>query len=149
MAERRSHHVAHRLVHVRRGTDHQRVLAAGLGQEAPGRCPPGEAGRRLVRTGEHHGANTGGRNQVLAYGSVGHGQEPEGWSPTPAACNCRARAPAVAWASGAGLRTTALPAARAASVPPAGIAYGKFQGGATTTVPKGWLSTSTSSWPRT
>ncbi len=39
--------------------------------------------------------------------------------------------------SGAGFKMTALPAASAAQTPPAGIAYGKFHGGTTTTVPSG------------
>ena len=40
--------------------------------------------------------------------------------------------------SGAGFSITALPAASAASTPPAGMAYGKFHGEATTTTPTGW-----------
>ena len=32
---------------------------------------------------------------------------------------------------------TVLPAAKAAQIPPVGIAYGKFQGGTTTTTPTG------------
>ena len=51
--------------------------------------------------------------------------------------SCWARIAAVSTVSGAGLRMTALPAASAPSTPPAGIAYGKFHGEATTTTPCG------------
>ena len=47
----------------------------------------------------------------------------------------------MATASGAGLRITALPAARAATTPLAGIAVGKFHGPATSTTPSGSAST--------
>lgn len=43
----------------------------------------------------------------------------------------------MATVSGADLKITVLPAANAAHMPPAGIAYGKFQGGTTTTTPTG------------
>jgi len=39
--------------------------------------------------------------------------------------------------SGAGLKITVLPETSAAIIPPAGIAYGKFHGDATTTTPLG------------
>ena len=55
----------------------------------------------------------------------------------PASQSARARCPPTSTASGAGLRSTALPAASAASTPPAGIESGKFHGGATTTTPSG------------
>ena len=48
-------------------------------------------------------------------------------------------------ASGAGLRMTALPAASAASTPPAGMDSGKFQGGVTTTTPSGSMRQSSTS----
>jgi hypothetical protein len=44
---------------------------------------------------------------------------------------------AIAGDCSAGLRTTALPAARAAEVMPHGIAKGKFQGEMTATTPRG------------
>ena len=50
--------------------------------------------------------------------------------------------------SGGGLRITALPAIRAASTPPAGIAYGKFHGDATTTTPYGRRSGGNRPWWR-
>ena len=43
----------------------------------------------------------------------------------------------MATVSGADLKITVLPAAKAAQIPPVGIAYGKFQGGTTTTTPTG------------
>ena len=43
----------------------------------------------------------------------------------------------MATVSGADLKITELPAASAAQIPPVGIAYGKFQGGTTTTTPTG------------
>ena len=56
---------------------------------------------------------------------------------TPAAQQASATTSAQRGVSGAGLNTTALPAARAASVPPAGMATGKFHGGITATTPNG------------
>ena len=43
----------------------------------------------------------------------------------------------MATVSGADLKITVFPAASAAQIPPAGIAYGKFQGGTTTVTPVG------------
>ena len=48
-------------------------------------------------------------------------------------------------ASGAGLSTTALPAASAARTPPEGMDRGKFHGGVTTTTPSGSMRQSVSS----
>ena len=56
---------------------------------------------------------------------------------TPARQHWLASSQAVWRVSGGGLRITVLPAIRAASTPPAGIAYGKFHGDATTTTPYG------------
>ena len=56
---------------------------------------------------------------------------------TPAAQQASATISAQRGVSGAGLNTTALPAASAASVPPAGMATGKFHGGITATTPSG------------
>ena len=62
---------------------------------------------------------------------------------TPARQHCSASRYAVRGVCGAGLSTTALPAISAANTPPAGIAYGKFHGGATTTTPRGrWFTDS-------
>ena len=45
------------------------------------------------------------------------------------------------WASGAGLNSTVLPVIIAATIPPIGIAKGKFQGEATITTPFGeWVT---------
>ena len=60
----------------------------------------------------------------------------------PASHICCASSHAVATVSGAGLKRTGLPAASAAKRPPAGIAYGKFHGGTTRTVPIGVLFSS-------
>ena len=55
----------------------------------------------------------------------------------PASQRPLARCQPTSTASGAGLRTTAFPAASAARTPPAGIDSGKFHGGVTTTTPSG------------
>ena len=60
----------------------------------------------------------------------------------PASHSCCASNQAVATVSGAGLNSTGFPAASAAKSPPAGIAYGKFHGGITNTVPTGELLSS-------
>src|SRR3990170_3044012 len=56
---------------------------------------------------------------------------------TPALQHWFASSHAVWRVSGGGFRSTVLPAINAASTPPAGIAYGKFHGDATTTTPYG------------
>jgi hypothetical protein len=60
----------------------------------------------------------------------------------PASHNASARYRPTKTVSGAGLKTTALPAASAAKTPPAGIESGKFQGDTTATTPNGsgWQS---------
>ena len=58
-------------------------------------------------------------------------------SGTPAACTWRTISAPHAIASGAGLSSTALPAARAATTPFVGMAIGKFHGPATRTTPSG------------
>ena len=56
---------------------------------------------------------------------------------TPAVQQASATISAHRGVSGAGLNTTALPAARAARVPPVGMATGKFHGETTATTPSG------------
>ena len=74
---------------------------------------------------------------ALPTSSSGHGRNWRTLRGTPASHRQRASHQPTSTASGAGLRMTALPAASAASTPPAGMESGKFQGGVTTTTPSG------------
>ncbi|SIM75587.1 Uncharacterised protein [Mycobacteroides abscessus subsp. abscessus] len=71
---------------------------------------------------------------------------------TPASHRASAITAPQRWASAAGLKITAEPAARAASADPVGIATGKFHGGVTSVTSTGWncapstRSSSSASW---
>jgi hypothetical protein len=69
--------------------------------------------------------------------SSGHGTNWRTSCGMPASQRQLASSQPTSTASGAGLSTTALPAASAASTPPAGIERGKVHGGVTTTTPSG------------
>ena len=88
--------------------------------------------RRLVRAGEDDGVDVGMGDEATADRRRRRSDQLQDVGGTPAAGNCRDEPGADATASGAGLRMTALPAASAAATPPAGMAYGKFHGAATT-----------------
>ena len=77
--------------------------------------------------------------------SSGHGRNCKTSRGIPASHSRPASHQPTSTASGAGLRTTALPAASAASTPPAGMDSGKFQGGVTTTTPSGSIRQSLTS----
>ena len=82
---------------------------------------------------------------ALPTSSSGHGRNWRTLCGTPASQRQRASHQPTSTASGAGFRMTVLPAASAASVPPAGMERGKFQGGVTTTTPRGAMAQSASS----
>jgi hypothetical protein len=58
-------------------------------------------------------------------------------SGTPASHSCSASALPTSGVSSGGLNSTRQPAISAAKMPPAAMASGKFQGGATSTTPRG------------
>ena len=64
---------------------------------------------------------------------------------TPASQNALANIQATGAATVAGFRITVFPPASAATMPPMGMAHGKFQGEITNTVPFGEISTSAKS----
>ena len=109
------------------------VLAARLGVQRQLRLPTAEQPGRVPRTGEHHGVDVVVGDEVLAGVVVVAGQELHDVVGHAAAAAVLDDELARSAASrGAGLRITVLPAASAASTPPAGMAYGKFHGDATT-----------------
>ncbi len=128
-------------VEVGRRRDDERVLPAGLGEHRHPRVPAPEGRRGLERPRSARSRRGEDRTPAPARGRrrrrARSGARPAG---TPADQQASATSSAHRRVSGAGLRTTVLPAASAASTPPAGMATGKFHGGATSTTPRGRCS---------
>ncbi len=138
VAERGLDQVGDRQVEVGGGGDDDGVLARRLGEEPQVGAPRRGTGRGLGRDPVRTTAATSGwvtrraaRPRRRRTGGTAARRRGPG---LPQAASARSQA--VSTDSGAGLRITALPAASAASTPPAGMAKGKFHGGATTTVPE-------------
>ena len=135
----------HGLVKVGVVVDHDRVLAAHLGDDAlhvvlarldVGRLAVDQQAH-VARAGERHQIDAGVIDQGLAGLVAQPGQIVQHAGGRPASCSTRARCQAITGDCSAGLRTTVLPATSAATVMPVGIANGKFQGGMTTATPRG------------
>lgn len=114
--------VVDRLVDIHRCGHHYRVLAAGFGEHAPGGRPAGELPSRLVGARQDDRANPAVADEVPAHFAVSRRRELEDLLGYPRSvklsdehlcCNRCFRCLS---------STRALPAAKAATAPPAGIA---------------------------
>jgi hypothetical protein len=136
VTERRGHQVGGGEVEVGVGGDDQRVLAAGFGEERQIGLPALEEVGGVVGTREDDGID----GWVIRWrptslsGTLRYCTRSEG---IPASSIASQMISAQRGTSGAGLKITPLPAASAASTPPAGMATGKFQGGTTAITPNG------------
>ena len=142
-AERRSNDRRHHLVEVRIAVDHDRVLAAQLGDDpCDGPAPV------VTSRGLGHDPQADSRDPVKAIRST-RGSDRAALRPRARAREKRRarllgarlrraghELAAIAGVCSAGLSTTALPATRAAHVMPVGIALGKFQGEMTAQTPR-------------
>ena len=121
--------IHHGELEVRAGGDDDGVLPARLGVKAsPGRHPR-EHPCCLPGAGQYHGVDAWVADEPPAGRAIHAGNELQDLAGNPRPPAGSASSHAVATVSGAGLRITAAPAARAARTPPAGMARGKFQGG--------------------
>ena len=135
VAEGRPDEIGHRVVDVGGGADDHRVLPARLAVEAKRRLPVEEHRRGRLRPGEHHGVDEWVGDESPADVAVGRRHELDDvgrYSRLDAQFDDERGG---VHRLGCGLQDHALPAASAASTPPAGMANGKFHGEATRTVP--------------
>ena len=111
------------------GGDDHGVLAARLGEQPHVGLPVEEQPGRLVRARQDDRVDVGMGDEPAADARRRAAHELQHVARARRRASTARRATRrCARASGAGLRMTALPAASAASTPPAGIAYGKFHG---------------------